>query len=215
MRGSVEDKSRFLLGGLPVWRHSFDCFAATGRFRRCVLVYRDAPQREAMEAALPPEAFAELCWAEGGAERGDSVRAGLAAFAARGEMVAIHDAARPLVHPAAVTATLDLAESDGAAVLARPVTDTIKRLPTATALRSVELEDLDRARLWAMETPQIFRGEWLVEAYAARAVQTDDAAVVGAAGYRVSLCASEHPNPKLTRPEDLAWLEFLLQRPPP
>ena len=161
--------------------------------------------------ALPPgEAAPEGCHGvAGGATRSDSVRRALRAAPA-GEDVVVHDAARPLVRPEHFTRALAaLAEADAAIVAAR-VPDTVKeagedRLVTAT---------LDRARLWAIQTPQAFRRAALERALdvddATLAQATDDAWLVERAGGRVRIVDSTPENFKVTTPHDLRVAELLL-----
>ena len=94
-------------------------------------------------------------------------------------------------------------------MLAHRVTDTLKEHRGSGRLRTV-----DRSRLWAMETPQVFSKDLITRAYARVArlgvKVTDDAAAVELLGHPVALLENEHPNQKLTSPGDLACLEFLL-----
>jgi 2-C-methyl-D-erythritol 4-phosphate cytidylyltransferase len=146
---------------------------------------------------------------EGGATRSESVRAGLAALGAC-DAVVVHDAARPLVPPELFRAALDaLAEAD-AAVAAAPVADTVKR---ADAGRVV-VETLDRAGLWAIQTPQAFRREVLERALDVSddvlAEATDDAWLVERQGGKVVIVEAPASNFKVTTAHDLAVAERLL-----
>jgi len=168
---------------------------------------------------------------EGGATRSDSVSNALAAVEA--ELVAIHDAARPLVTPElidGVVATLLADPEADAAIAAAAVTDTVKRVrgehrhPSGTGVtfdtsgvHNVSLaveETLDRQRLWAAQTPQVFRLEALcraLEAYPADAPSaTDEAMLVEAAGGRVLIHPAPAENLKVTTPLDLKLAELLL-----
>ncbi|HET7768986.1 MAG TPA: 2-C-methyl-D-erythritol 4-phosphate cytidylyltransferase [Chloroflexota bacterium] len=148
----------------------------------------------------------------GGAERQDSVRAGLDALA-ECEWVLVHDAARPLLNEALITVGLTTARRTGAAIAATPVRDTLKRAAGSGDFPEVS-ETVDRAGLWAAQTPQIFRAALLRDAFARvgpRAAQlTDDAAVVQAAGHRVALYPGDPQNVKVTLPEDVPLVEALL-----
>jgi 2-C-methyl-D-erythritol 4-phosphate cytidylyltransferase len=148
----------------------------------------------------------------GGAERQDSVRAGLDALN-ECEWVLVHDAARPLLTEALITVGLATARRTGAAVAATPVRDTLKRVSGPADFPEVA-ETVDRTGLWAAQTPQVFRAALLREAFATvgqRAAQlTDDAAVVQAAGQRVSLYPGDPQNVKVTLPEDVPLVEALL-----
>ena len=152
----------------------------------------------------------------GGASRAESVAAALTAVPTASEVVLVHDAARPLLTPeivAAVIAGLD--DADGA-IAARPVADTLKR-GDGRAHPVVEAT-VDRAPLWAAETPQAFWAEILrgavarAEAEGRLAAATDCASLVEATGGRVRLVPTPGPNLKVTTPADLALAEHLLAR---
>ena len=221
------DKTTAALAGLPVVAHSLRAFAACGAIDHIVLVAgpdnRDVLARLAAGygggkvRAIPP----------GGARRRDSVAAGLAALPDV-DLVAVHDTARPLVTDAMIRRGIDLAARHGAAVVAATVTDTIKQIgaPTAgddeacdgTAHAPARIErTIDRATLRAAQTPQTFRLDLLRRAHAAgtaldaTAEATDDAALVEALPAPVFVYDAEAPNPKITRPQDLAIVEALLR----
>jgi 2-C-methyl-D-erythritol 4-phosphate cytidylyltransferase len=147
----------------------------------------------------------------GGPTRAESVSNALDAVGTR--LVAVHDAARPLVTPelveAVIGALVDDPEADGA-IAAAPVTDTIKQ---ATAHRVIE-RTVTRGELWAAQTPQAFRVEALREALAAdptsAAEATDEAMLVEAAGGRVLIHPAPVENVKVTTPLDLKLAELLL-----
>ena len=148
----------------------------------------------------------------GGAERQDSVWNGLKAAPAGTEIVVIHDAARPCVNEELIAATIKCADETGAAVAAHPVTDTIKESDDGRLIQRT----LDRSKLWAVETPQTFRLEVILRAIeAARSrnrVFTDDTAACELIGQPVRLVSSIAPNPKVTVPGDLPFLEVLLRK---
>lgn len=145
----------------------------------------------------------------GGAERQDSVRAGVAALPPETDLVLVHDAARALVRPAAVSRVLREAARSGAAILAAPVRDTIKRVADGRVL-----ETPARGALWAAQTPQVFRCEILREALAKAAADgfraTDDAELVERLGVPVHVVEGDPDNWKLTHPGDLAAAEAWL-----
>jgi 2-C-methyl-D-erythritol 4-phosphate cytidylyltransferase len=162
---------------------------------------------------------------DGGATRAQSVANALAAVGT--ELVAIHDAARPLVTPElieGVLATLAADPEAAGAIAATPVTDTIKRTSAPQMNDSgpvgghnasfVVEETVDRSRLWAAQTPQVFRVEALRRALEADPDQvesaTDEAMTVEAAGGRVLIHPSSPQNLKVTTPLDLRVAESLL-----
>jgi 2-C-methyl-D-erythritol 4-phosphate cytidylyltransferase len=145
----------------------------------------------------------------GGASRSASVRNALAA-APEAATVVVHDAARPLVTRELVEACLGALVGVDAAIAAAPVTDTIKETyPDGTVLRT-----LDRGRLWAVQTPQVFRADALRRALdvddAALAEATDDATLVEAAGGTVRVVEAPPENLKVTTGADLARAEAAL-----
>jgi 2-C-methyl-D-erythritol 4-phosphate cytidylyltransferase len=176
-----------------------------------VAVLRAVPELSSIVVALPPGAAvpAGTIGVEGGAERSHSVRAALAAAPADADVVLVHDAARPLVTAAIVRACLDGLDGVDAAIAAAPLSDTVKEADGDRVVRT-----LDRACLWAVQTPQVFRREALERALAQPdaviAAATDDAALVEAAGGVVRLVAASRWNLKVTTPEDLRIAELLL-----
>jgi 2-C-methyl-D-erythritol 4-phosphate cytidylyltransferase len=135
------------------------------------------------------------------------------------ELVAIHDAARPLLTPELLGALVaELADDPGAAgiIAAAPVTDTVKKvrvefrsLRDRNSTRAVG-ETLDRSQLWGAQTPQVFRTKALRAALDAHDAATDEAMLVEAAGGTVLLHDPGAPNLKVTTPLDLRVAELLL-----
>ncbi len=205
MAGAVPDKVLAPLAGRPVFAHSAAAFAASGVADFYVVVYRDRSQMTALSAFAPTPSLL----VRGGRERQDSVAAALAALPGDIDYVFIHDCARPLILPEQLVALNKIVRREDAVVLAHRVTDTIKEHRGNGRLRTV-----DRSRLWAMETPQVFATDLITRAYARVARLgvrvTDDAAAVELLGHPVALLENEHPNQKLTSPGDLACLELLL-----
>jgi 2-C-methyl-D-erythritol 4-phosphate cytidylyltransferase len=147
----------------------------------------------------------------GGAERQDSVWNGLEALNPSSEIVAIQDAARPCTSKELIAATIQAARETGAAVAAQPVTDTIKE----TVDGQIISRTVDRSKLWSVQTPQTFRVEVIRRALStARAknlVLTDDTAACELIGQPVRLVKGDAPNPKVTVPADLPFVESLLR----
>lgn len=219
MRGQVSDKVLTQLGGRPVFWHSIKAFADSGLIDHAVIVYRDKEQRIALAKALGESDIEHwnIDWVPGGKERQDSVFNGLSAVSLLVDYVFIHDCARPMIRPDNIQALYDAVLQDKAAVLAHRVADTIKRAAGSqrkTTRRN--LKDVPRSNLWAMETPQVFHRESILEAYRRLRLDnesvTDDTAAVSREGHKVTLVENPHPNPKLTTPADLPYLEFLLQQ---
>ena len=146
---------------------------------------------------------------QGGARRQDSVQNGLQA-AAGAEWVAVHDAARPFLTASLLERGLALAQDVGGAVAAVPVKDTIKLVEIEPFIERTP----PRARLWLAQTPQVFRYESLVEAYArlGDANVTDDAEVLERAGFPSAVFSGSYENLKITTPEDLVIARSIARR---
>jgi len=146
---------------------------------------------------------------KGGERRQDSVRLGLEALGGC-DYVAVHDGARPLVTPELIARGLEAARETGAAAPAIPIADTVKEAgPNGIVLRT-----LDRSRLWAVQTPQVFRYDLLLRAHREiTADVTDDAAMVEALGEPVRLFEGSRANIKVTTVEDLTLIEALTAAP--
>ena len=201
-----------------------------------IAAFRAAPSVRSIVVACPPGhvhdlAGGDLGVVDGGATRAESVANALAAVGT--ELVAIHDAARPLVTPELIEDVIATASADSGvagAIAATPVTDTIKQVAApgsgsqekCNALRPsgdqktlhwIE-RTLERAQLWAAQTPQVFRVAALREALAADpeavSAATDEAMIVEAAGGRVLIHPSPPENLKVTTPLDLRLAELLL-----
>ena len=179
-----------------------------------VVVYRDQRQMMELSAYTPTPSVL----VHGGRERQDSVMNALAALPADIEHVFIHDCARPLIRPEQLVALHKIVRREQAVVLAHRITDTVKEhtVLNSKGQNDSRLRTLDRSRLWAMETPQVFSRELIARAYARVAARglhiTDDAQAVEQLGHAIALLENSHPNPKLTTPADLEYLEFLLGR---
>jgi 2-C-methyl-D-erythritol 4-phosphate cytidylyltransferase len=149
--------------------------------------------------------------APGGATRSESVRNALAAAAPGAEVVIVHDAARPLVTPGHFVAAVEALADAEAAIAAAPMTDTVKEAGPDRLVAGT----LDRSRLWAVQTPQVFRRAALERALDVSAEvlaqATDDAWLVERTGGRVRVVESDATNIKVTTPHDLRVAEFLLR----
>ena len=144
----------------------------------------------------------------GGKDRRSSVLAGLEVIAGTaGDLVAIHDGARPVLHPDDLHAVVEEATEHGAAILAQRVTDTLHRLDEADSWQ----ESVDRQHLWQALTPQIFPLGILRDALAKTgALATDEVEAVVERGQKVRFVAACYPNPKMTTLGDISMIEALL-----
>lgn len=195
------DKLAAEWNGKPILWHSVRAFSSLAEISQVIVV-------------TPPERFEwltdlgeKVSRMNGGAERPDSVAAGLAALDDDITHVAIHDGARPLVSPHSIKSTFTAAEESGAASLARRVTETLKRAtPDGITTESVSRDDL-----WIMETPQIFAKDLIQKAYqnvsSGDAKITDEVSALQLLGQGTSLVESLSPNPKITVQADLDHLD--------
>jgi 2-C-methyl-D-erythritol 4-phosphate cytidylyltransferase/2-C-methyl-D-erythritol 2,4-cyclodiphosphate synthase len=198
--GGATPKQLLLLHGKPVLRHAAEA----------LLEHVDVLQPVG-DAALIGPALAgvrHLPIVPGGAERQDSVRAGLEALQRHApDIVLVHDAARPIIPPGTVEAVLAALNSHPGAIPALAVSDTLKR-----GAQNRITETVPRANLFRAQTPQGFHYPILLrlhQAAASRAAATDDAALLEAAGLDVALVQGAEHNIKLTLPDDFARLEQL------
>ncbi len=202
------DKTFVDVLGAPLIAYTLRRIAQSDAVDRIVLVVSaDAlPDGEAVAQELGIPKIAAVC--AGGARRQDSVLAGLAAMGRR-RWVAIHDGARPCVTPDILSRALHEVRESGAAIAAVPVKDTIKVVGDGQVISATP----DRATLWAAQTPQAFDYQTLLDAHrAADVAYTDDAAMVEAAGHRVTVFWGDYDNLKVTTPEDLDVARLLLAR---
>jgi 2-C-methyl-D-erythritol 4-phosphate cytidylyltransferase len=203
-----QDKLWLPLAGRPVVEHSLAVLASAPSVVERVLVVRAG--EEAHFAELAERHGARVV--PGGAERQDSVAAGLAAVTGDPELVAIQDAARPLLTVRLLDAVCEAAREHGAAVCGHPVSDTLKEVDAAQLVRRTP----PRQQLMAVQTPQVFHTALIRQAYAAlraAGIQvTDDTAAVERLGHAVKVVTWIEPNPKITWPDDVRWVEHLLER---
>jgi 2-C-methyl-D-erythritol 4-phosphate cytidylyltransferase/2-C-methyl-D-erythritol 2,4-cyclodiphosphate synthase len=206
--GGAIPKQYATLLGRPVVRHAAEALLAA-----CDLL-QPVGEPAAVEAAL--RGLDHLPCVAGGAQRQDSVRAGLEALAPhRPDIVLVHDAARPHIPQHTIPALLAALERDHGAIPAVAVGDTLKRVDGGRIVATVPRDGLVRA-----QTPQAFRFATLLATHRDVARSglpgsgaTDDAALLEAVGHPVAVVAGHEDNIKLTHPEDLVRLERLLAAP--
>jgi len=209
--GHALPKAFVPLAGRPLLAHALEALAAAPEIDLVVpVVPADARERFGEVEAALGAAHKIGAPVVGGAERQDSVAAGLAALPEDIGLVAVHDAARPLVRAEDVTRVVAEAQRCGAALLAVPVGDTIKRVREGRVV-----ETPPREECWAAQTPQVFRVELLREALAKAAAEgrigTDCAQLVEALGVPIAVVEGDPGNVKVTRAEDLARVERTLE----
>ncbi|MGA2242307.1 MAG: 2-C-methyl-D-erythritol 4-phosphate cytidylyltransferase [Verrucomicrobiota bacterium] len=209
--GAGVDKLFLEVAGRPVVAHTWQRFDDAKCIGEIILVVRDGMGKNFSELAAKFHFQKPFRVIAGGTERQDSVWNGLEALSVTSEIVAIQDAARPCTSGELIAATVKAADESGAAVAAQPVTDTIKESDDGRFIQRT----LDRSRLWTVQTPQTFRVEVirraLAEARRRKFIFTDDTAACELIGQPVRLVSSVAPNPKVTVPADLSFIETLLK----
>jgi 2-C-methyl-D-erythritol 4-phosphate cytidylyltransferase len=204
------DKLLSQIGERPIVAHSIDRFEQCDKIDEVILVVR-SDRRAQFQKIVDAFGFTKVNrLVDGGTERHLSVWNGVSHLSKTCEIVAVHDAARPLVSPDLISRSVTLARQCGAVSLAAPIVETIKRADPGQSVT----ESVDRSGLWAMQTPQVFRFDWLLDAYkrivdAGRSV-TDEVSALQEAGYPVRLLQNADWNIKITFPRDLDLAEKMM-----
>jgi 2-C-methyl-D-erythritol 4-phosphate cytidylyltransferase len=208
-----EPKQFRLLAGRPVVAHALDPFRNHPAVVEVMLVL------PAECVAAPPAWLADLGarvrLVEGGAERADSVEAGLRALGPAATVVLVHDGARPFADPDVIDRVIEVARGGRGAIAALPVSDTLKAAGPGAGDSTVVRRTVSRENLWRAQTPQGVPRELLTRALrSARArgvTPTDDSAAVEAEGAEVILVADVARNLKITTAADLFLAQALLE----
>lgn len=196
-------KQMLPLGGKPVLVRTVEAFLQTPEIKEIVVVTPTENRAELQKR------FPGIVFADPGKTRLLSVKNGFLKTSAASQLVAVHDGARPLVESAHISACLQAARQYGAAVLAVPVKDTVKVCEGGFVQNT-----LDRAILWAAQTPQCYRRPVLAEAlekFGQEEGATDESQLVEKLGIKVRVVPSSYKNNKITTPEDLIFAEALLE----
>ncbi|WP_428040348.1 2-C-methyl-D-erythritol 4-phosphate cytidylyltransferase [Candidatus Avelusimicrobium fimicolum] len=196
-------KQMLPLGAKPVLVRTVEAFLQTPEIKEIVVVTPTENRAELQKR------FPGIVFADPGKTRLLSVKNGFLKTSAASQLVAVHDGARPLVEPAHISACLQAARQYGAAVLAVPVKDTVKVCEGGFVQNT-----LDRAVLWAAQTPQCYRRPVLAEAlekFGQEEGATDESQLVEKLGIKVRVVPSSYKNNKITTPEDLIFAEALLE----
>jgi 2-C-methyl-D-erythritol 4-phosphate cytidylyltransferase len=203
------DKLAACVAGRPVIEYTLDAFEQSDPVADIILVTRQERLDEFAKLVRKRTKVRDVI--AGGEHRQDSVRAGLQHLGPETTHVAVHDAARPLVTPTQIGHVFAAAQQHGAAALAEPVSDTLKR---ADADRKVT-GSVDREQVYLMQTPQIFERKLLEQAYravfASKVRVTDEVSAVEHTGHEVVLVPSDDLNIKITYVRDLRLVELILQ----
>lgn len=202
-----------LLGEKPMWLISADLFSRRSDVKQIIVVVSPDDESFFREKFGASAALLGLDIVTGGAERADSVLAGLSLVRDDIDFVAVHDAARPCLTDELVSRVFDAASEDGAAILATRCHSTIKR---GDALEKI-VETVPRDELWLAETPQVFRAGLLADSYKqhpAPSQATDDAEIVQASGHPITLVEGSLLNIKVTTKSDLSFARLALKATP-
>ena len=197
----------------PIFVRSIELFVNREDVCQIMLVVAPADLETMKERYAANIGFMGVQMVTGGADRTESVRNALAQVSAEAEYVCVHDAVRPCVSPLWIDAVFAAAAKGGAAILAYPVHGTLKQVAgeagSGEGNRAVE-RTVDRAGLWEAQTPQVFRKDLLLAAYAGLAKGTDDAQLVEAAGGKVAVVMGDPRNVKITTRGDLALVTAVI-----
>lgn len=210
-----KEKKPFVnLDGRAIWLRSAELFVTRAEVAQTIIVI-DKEDEELFRRRFGANmAFMNVQIAFGGRERFESVANALALVKEDVDFVAIHDAVRPCATEALVTSVFNKVMQTGAALLAIPVNDTLKQVDDNRVVQGT----VSRKGVWQAQTPQVFKREWLADAYARRGELgkdiTDDAQLVEAAGHPVSVVEGAATNIKITTRSDLTLGEAVLKAMP-
>ena len=205
------DKLFAVIAGEPVIAHAIRAFERATSISEIVVVAREQWHDE-IRKIVSGAGFKKIrAIVPGGERRQDSVRAGLGRIDRDAKYVAVHDAARPLITPEQIERAFEQCRVHGAAALAQPVNDTLKRADADLLVVS----SVDRHQLYAMQTPQIFERKLIEDAYhdvyAENASVTDEVSAVERLGHKIALVLNDDFNFKITYPRDLPVADFILR----
>lgn len=207
--GGPQKKPFVPLAGRPIWLRTAELFWKRDDVAAVYLVVAADDRDEFASRFGHLLAFTTGRLVIGGAERFESVANALAEVPSEVDLVAVHDAVRPLTPPAVIDAVFATAAEHGAALPAVAVADTLKRVEAGLVTETVS-----RAGLWQAQTPQVARRDWLIDAYARRSSLsgpiTDDVQLLEACGYPVRVVSGSPLNLKITTPDDLKLAEAVI-----
>ena len=206
------DKLFTAIAGKPVIAHTISAFQRANSVNEIIVVAREDRQDEIKTIVRDRRSEKVRSIVPGGKHRQDSVRAGLDRLDSATRWVAVHDAARPLITPEQIERVFQQCANHGAAALAEPINDTLKRADSDLLVSGL----VDRDQLYAMQTPQIFERQLLEDAYRAVCAEnifvTDEVSAVERMGRKVVLVVNGDFNFKITYPRDLPLADFVLKQ---
>jgi len=205
------DKLFAVIAGEPVIAHAIRAFDRAKCVSGIVVVTCEERQDEIRKINSSAGFKKIRAIVPGGERRQDSVRAGLNRIDRETKYVAVHDAARPLITPEQIERAFEQCRVHGAAALAQPVNDTLKRVDADLLV----VGSVDRHQLYAMQTPQIFERKLIEDAYRAvfaeNILVTDEVSAVERLGYKIALVLNDEFNLKITYPRDLPVADFIVR----
>jgi 2-C-methyl-D-erythritol 4-phosphate cytidylyltransferase len=205
------DKLFAVIAGEPVIAHAIRAFDRSKPVSEIVVVTREQRHDEIRKITSGAGFKKIRAIVPGGERRQDSVRAGFDRIDRDAQYVAVHDGARPLITPAQIDRVFEKCRVHGAATLAQPVNDTLKRADTDLLI----VGPVDRHQLYAMQTPQIFERKLIENAYRAvyaeNILVTDEVSAVERLGHKIALVLNDDFNLKITYPHDLPVADFILR----
>ena len=206
------DKLFTAIAGKPVIAHTISAFQRANSVNEIIVVAREGRRDEIKTIVRDRRSEKVRSIVPGGKHRQDSVRAGLDQLDSATRWVAVHDAARPLITPEQIERVFQQCANHGAAALAEPINDTLKRADSDLLVSG----SVDRDQLYAMQTPQIFERQLLEDAYRAVCAEnifvTDEVSAVERMGRKVVLVVNGDFNFKITYPRDLPLADFVLKQ---
>ena len=205
------DKLFAVIAGEPVIAHPIRAFERAISVDEIVVVAREDRHDEIRKISRDSGFKKVLSIVPGGERRQDSVRAGLDRINRDAKYVSVHDAARPLITPEQIERAFAQCRVHGAAALAQPVNDTLKRADADLLV----VGSVDRDQIYAMQTPQIFERKLIEDAYRAvyaeNILVTDEVSAVERLGYKVALVLDDDFNLKITYPRDLPVADSIIR----
>jgi len=207
--GDPRRKKPFIdLKGRPVWVRSLELFLSRDDVKQALIVLPPDEIDWFKEKFRANLAFMNVEIVAGGKERADSVQNALARVRSDIDFVAVHDAARPMIVKKWIEDVFSAAIRDGAAIPASPISSTVKKVDRDRKI----VETVPRDGLWAAQTPQVARRDWLLDAFAKRGTlaATDEAQLLENAGRTVTIVECSPLNLKITTQEDFKMAESLV-----
>lgn len=214
-QGTAPPKQLLELEGVPILFWTLRKLAAVRRIGQLIVAVRGG-DRETVATRLAGEDYRKrVSLVEGGESRQESVAKALGQIPPATELVLVHDAVRPFVEPALIEKVIETAAETGATIPGLPAGDTVKQVePAGAHYGSRIVTTIPRERVVLAQTPQVFRADWLREAFERAAADgfrgSDEAVLVERLGYTVTVVMGSDRNIKITKPSDLELARFLL-----